>query len=259
MELMADKGIDKVELMARGFCVFSWRDQSPLWSLRRLVEDRFPNPTKEWHLRDIDMNDHLRQVEALTLAVGESRCVEQLVRSHRPLFESVLGPEIDIQSQPYVRVSRPNSESDFIGWHRDTFYGNSAWELNLWFPVLPLAKGAGLMIVPGSHQEPSENVTDLEDPDPFRRTVERGSIAHRMGYLYAPKIDDSIARLDSSRIMTLAPEWGQAVLFYAGTIHRAVNASSETRVTVDVRLKSHSTSTSTKAGYYRELTTELSR
>lgn len=250
---MSPGGIDKNFLMAQGFCAFSWIERAPLHSLRRLVEESFPTPPQHWHERPISMEDHLRQVEQVTLAVGKSGLVEQLVSSHRALFEAVLGDEIDIQSNPYVRVSRPNAECDFIDWHRDTFYGNAPQELNLWFPVVPLAPGAGLTLVPGSHLEPSENVTDLVDPDPFRRTVERGSIAHRMGYLYAPKTDDTISRLRPDRVLLLAPKWGDAVLFFASAVHRATNASAETRITVDVRLKSHHLETSTKSGYYRPL------
>jgi len=251
---MSPGGIDKNFLMAQGFCAFSWQEVTPLLSLRRLVEKLFPQPPQHWHARNVSMEEHLRQVEQLTLAVGESGLVEELVSDHRALFEGVLGPEIDIQTQPYVRVSRPNAESDFIDWHRDTFYGNAPQELNLWFPVLPLATGAGLTLVPGSHLEPSENVTDLVDSDPFRRTVVRGSIAHRMGYLYAPKTDDTISRLSPEKILLLTPKWGEAVLFFASTVHRAVNASDETRITVDVRLKNHDLMTSTKSGYYRPLT-----
>jgi|HubBroStandDraft_6_1064221.scaffolds.fasta_scaffold55192_4 hypothetical protein len=246
-------GVDVEALAREGFSEVSFVEQAALVALQALVAASFPCPPTEWHLRPASFEEHIALVARTTDAIAKSSLVPRLVRDNIALLLPVFGPSVDVQTVPHLRVSRPSVEGDFVDWHRDTFYGNMPSELNLWFPLFPIREGAGLRLLPGSHLERSAHVREAVETNADRRTVERGSAAARIGYTYLPKIDDTIATLDVERTRLLAPKLGGAVLFFGHMVHRAQNASPETRVSIDTRIKSSHAPTGTKPGYYTPL------
>ena len=241
-------------LRENGYATIAFAEVKPIDDIQKIVSQIFPCPPIELHKKPIDDNTRLALVKEAKDAIVKSGYVKQLLYDNAKLFMTLLGPDIDIQSDIYLRVSRPSLESDFIDWHRDTFYGNSYWELNFWVPIFPLSEGAGLMVVKGSHLTPSHNVQAVNDQNAFRSTVTKGSLANELGYLYAPKRDDTISNLDTSQITLLSPPCGQGILFFTHAAHRAHNASNETRISMDLRIRSMLAPTNTKPGYYQPLT-----
>lgn len=205
------------------------------------------------HERDQEQAEHLNLVKKMSDDLRDKGLFRLFADENLSLFTALFGFDLDVQSVPHLRVSRPSRESDFIGWHRDTFYGNSPFEMNVWIPIFDLDQGAGLRLLPGSHLIPESNVRVVEDSNEFRRSVTRGSVANQLGYLYSPKVDDLVAGLDESETVLLQPEVGEAVVFFGSCVHRAQNLGSITRATFDLRIKHKDSPSSTKAGYYEPL------
>lgn len=243
-------------LFKNGYVILDFENKNHIYTIQEEIKSVFGFDPTLFHQQKIDDAERLLLVKTAKDIIVQKEFVKSCVLANAGCFTTLLGPDIDIQSDIYLRVSRPNHEGDFINWHRDTFYGNSHWELNFWLPIFPLEEGAGLLMVDGSHSSPADNVRHVEEQNIFRKQVIKGSLANELGYLYAPKSDDvidSIAETDSSKIKLLTPRVGQAVFFFAHCVHRAQNLSSKTRVSIDVRIKHMLASTNTKPGYYQPL------
>jgi hypothetical protein len=250
---MALTKAELLSLQERGFVEITFSETESLKRLQALAKDAFQSDPEHWHERNSPQELHLAAVKHLTDEIVHSDLVTSLIRSNQDIFTGLLGPDVDVQAAPHVRVSRPHLENDLIHWHRDTFYGANPWELNIWFPLFTLKEGAGLLFVEGSHRLPSNNVREIKDHNEFRRSVKKGSVAHQVGYVYLPKIDDAIAEMDSSNVRLLSPAFGQAIFFFGCGIHTAQNLSDKTRVTIDVRVKNAHATSNTRPGYYKPL------
>jgi hypothetical protein len=241
------------ELETYGFAMMQFTHRAALRELRQIVREYFgPCPT-QWPSQQVSSIDYLNQLRLFAGSVVSSGAVPRLLRSNLQPLVTLFGPDIDIQSKPHVRLARPDEESDQMDWHRDLFYGNSPWEINVWFPLFPLGDEAGLRYLPGSHQIAPANVRPTEEREPFRRAVSKGSIANQLGFVYLPKTEDIIANLNPADTALLRPRVGEAVVFFGSGIHRGQNRSRLTRISVDVRLKHPLAPTSAKPGYYRAL------
>ncbi|GEM_PF-3218506 len=206
------------------------------------------------HQQNLDDEMRILKIKQAKDLVVKNDFIKKLLLENLHLFDFLFSQDIDLQTNIHLRVSRPNQESDLVNWHRDTFYGNSLWEIGFWFPVFPLENDVGLTIVKQSHLEKANNIRSVEEQNPFRRSVKKGSIANELGYVYAPKIDDAIAAIDQSTVRLLSPKVGQAIFFFGHMIHRAQNNSDKTRISIDVRVKNMFAPTNTKPGYYQPLT-----
>jgi len=241
-------------LQENGYGIIHFKNIAPLLEIQNIITSQFPCVPTDFHQESFDDEKRLLLVKNTRDEITKSNLIKTLLGSNIDEFIKLFGPDIDVQSEAYLRVSRPNFEKDFIDWHRDTFYGNSYWELNFWFPIFPLREGAGLMIIQGSHLEAATNVHSIVDENNFRSKVTKGSLANELGYLYAPKTDDTIEKCDPSRIKMLTPELGQGVLFFTHAAHRAHNSSESTRITMDLRIRNMLSPTNTKEGYFQPLT-----
>ncbi len=223
----------------------------------RLIQDQikllFKSDPIEFHQKEMEDEQRLNLIKQAQDRLTETDIVKNLLSDNSECIKSLIGPDVDIQTGLYLRVSRPNIEGDLIDWHRDTFYGNSHWELNFWLPIFPLEEGAGLMLAEGSHLISPNNVHYIQDKNLFRQQVTKGSVASQLGFQYAPKSEEAITHMDMSTVRLIRPKVGQAVLFFGHIVHRAQNFSAKTRVSIDVRIKHMLAPTSTKAGYYQPL------
>jgi hypothetical protein len=236
-----------------GYTLGEFTNKKYLFEIQGLVKSAFPFNPVEWHmLPGLTNEQHVEQVKKAVDLIVDSRLVIKLIEANKDLFFPFTGPDLDIQTAPHLRVSRPETESDMVDWHRDSFYGSTPWELNIWFPIFPLEPGAGLRVLPGSHAIPSE-VRETVDPNEFRKTVEKGSTAHKIGFVYAPKTDDTIEAMKPGASVLNTPPYGSFVIFFGCAVHRAQNRSCKTRVSIDVRIKNSLAPTNTRPGYYQTL------
>jgi hypothetical protein len=233
-----------------GYVVQEFHQKSLLREAQQLVKSQFQCNPVEWHKQDISHEQHVAQVKKTLDALLASRLVTRIIQDNKDEFVSVLGPDLDVQASPHVRITRPEIEGDAVDWHRDSFYGSTVWELNVWFPLFPLDKGAGIRILPGSHAKPSRNIRDGQESNAFRKTVSKGSVAHQIGFVYAPKTDDTLSGMNPADTILVAPDFGSFVTFFGCAVHKGQNRSALTRISVDVRIKNSFTPTNTKPGYY---------
>ena len=204
---------------------------------------------------DFDLVDYHRHVQEeqhrelhyeLTQHLRNACVHDQIVTENLALFKSFLGNDIDIQTECYLRISRPGMDSDNIGMHRDTHYGNSAYEVSSIYPLVDFVEGAAVGIVPSSHKYGELALEQIP-----HKTITKGSKQNQLGFLYSTK---KIKSLDESKIIKPLVRFGEFLLFSLGTIHgQVVNTSNITRWSIDFRLKSHFTplNASLKPGYYR--------
>lgn len=241
------------EILRNGYVTVKFADNIIIKIIQENIRTVFGFDPTLFHQKNISEEDRLHLTKKAKDLVVQKELVRQLFLDNLKNFIPFVGLDIDIQSDIHLRISRPNQESDFVDWHRDTFNGNSYWELNVWFPIFPLEAGSGLSIVEASHLLPASNVRYIEDKNDFRKTVLKGSIANELGYVYAPKVDDVISQINFSQTKLLSPKVGEAIVFFGHAVHRAQNASDLTRVSVDIRIKNAFSPTNTKSGYYQPL------
>jgi len=207
-----------------------------------------------YHHLDLSAEQHDAFQFKLFSKLNELQFHHQLVKDNLPFFTELLGPDIDVQTQLYLRIARPGISNDNIGMHRDTDYGNSAYEISVSFPLVDQPPGCGLNIVPGSH------LFDAPEIEQFNREdVERGSNKNKMGFLYAPK---KLLGLDESTFKSISLPYGHALGFSLGVIHgQKANESEVTRWNIDFRVKNsfHPLNENLKAGYYSSLTKSVIR
>jgi hypothetical protein len=247
------------EMLTRGYAVRPFANPAPLADVVGVCRDvlkghGFTGELTEYHTWAKDREAHLRLTRTLTDAILTSTVLERLLRPEEAFLVSLLGPDVLIQAAPHLRVGRAGEETDGIGLHRDSFYGSSAYHLNLWFPLAPLPAGSGLYLADGTHREPSRGVRDRVFDDAFRSSVKRGSLAHGLGFVYQPRIDDTIAALTPESLTLVAPEIGSYVLFFGCMVHAGSNSGDTTRWTLDVRFSKTNDGSAVRPGYFREFT-----
>ncbi|HLB43529.1 MAG TPA: hypothetical protein VJN02_11925 [Gammaproteobacteria bacterium] len=241
-------------LVKHGYVILNFSNTENLYKIQKIINSVFPITPTYLQNKNIKDDEYLFYVKTAKDKIVASGLVKGILLENIDFFTRLLGPDIDFQSNLHLRVSRPYIEQDFIDWHRDTFNGNTFWEINIWFPVFPLEKGAGLNIIKNSHILPSQNIQYVNEKNEFRSKITKGSVASTLGYLYAIKTDDVISQLNPDQEELLTPQLGQFILFFGYLAHRAQNFSSLTRISVDLRLKSMFAPTNTKHDYYQPLT-----
>lgn len=147
------------------------------------------------------------------------------------LLMRFVGPDIYFQTKPYLRIARPNTEGDNIGFHRDTLYGQSPYEVSIHVPLTNLGKNSCLRFWKGSHLRPDGEFKLTEkDTD----SVKKGSKKHEMGFVYASKSFE-----EDDNLVPLPLKIGEAAIFPPSTIHgQQINKGKTTRVSFDFRIVS---------------------
>lgn len=239
------------DLYKNGYTVISLGQPETLLEVQNLVKQSLD--LKDFHDNALDFNSYALKVKGAVDEITKSEIIKKLLSSKKDLITTLCGPDVDYQGMPHVRVARPKAKTDVSGWHRDTFYGNSPFEVNIWFPVFDLPKGAGLRFLPGSHRLPSTNVRPANIPEEVasQRRVEKGSVANQIGFLYAPQTEDLIESMGPQEDVLVSPKVGEAILFFASVLHAGTTGVEEgVRVSVDIRVRNCHAPTKTKPGFY---------
>ena len=241
-------------LQEKGYVILDLAGVEYLESIQKIISQHFPYPIQELHkYNDYTQKDRCMWIKKAKDEVAESKYLYLFLQENLDVFVDLLGPDLDMQSNPHLRVTRPNLEDDAIGWHRDTFYGNMFWECNLWLPIFPLAKDSGLLVLEGLHLKPSSNIRAIEEKNAFKNAVQRGSLENELGYPYMPKTDDTILHRNEKDALLLSPKVGQAIFFFGYLPHCPYNKSDKTRASFDLRIKAMLAASNTKDEYYTKL------
>ncbi len=233
-----------------GYVVVRFPGTELLGEIQKILLPLFPAHPTDWHQTTCSPEEHRAMATRVNEALAQTDLITRLAQSNQSDFAALLGPDLDIQRKPHFRLSRPEQELDTVAWHRDTFYGNTPWEINLWVPIFPLAPGAGLMFLRGSHLVGPVSVRPVPAKEAERNALRRPTEENLWGFPYAAKTDDTIAGMKPEDVRLITPAFGEGVLFFGCGAHRAQNRSTRTRLTADVRVRNPHTQTHTKAGYY---------
>jgi hypothetical protein len=198
--------------------------------LRRLSGDRTVTLERYHEIADDDAVHREYQLK-LTELFRTRRYAHEVLGAQDDLFRPFLGPDLLVQVNPYLRMARPGKLQDNIGYHRDTFYGASPYELSVWIPYVDLPAESSLSVLSGSHTRPEADfpVTQTQSAE-----VAKGSNLHKMGFPYAPKVMDSAPLADIRAVPVKA---GEALIFSLATVHGSVqNSGPIARWSTDIRV-----------------------
>lgn len=162
------------------------------------------------------------------------------------LLKHLIGLDIMVQYMPYLRLARPGKQQDNIGYHKDTQYGQTPYELAVHVPFVDVDEDAALRVISGSHRMPEANypVTQGAEYD-----VEKGSPDHMLGKPYASR---RLSVPEGANTTPLAMHVGQAALFSPALFHgQEVNRGMVTRVTTDLRYVNPNVNVKLKTGKTR--------
>lgn len=140
-----------------------------------------------------------------------------------------------MQTNPYLRMARPGKEQDNIGYHRDTYYGTSPYELFVLIPYVDVPAESALKVISGSHIhfEMTYLTTRIDHPNP---EIYKGSKKHQVGFLYSPKV---MQPQIEEQMEPVPLKVGQALLFSLAIVHGSrINLGKTTRWSLDVRVRS---------------------
>lgn len=154
---------------------------------------------------------------------------KRVLRAEMTYFRTFIGGDLHVQRKPFLRISRPGVEDDNIGLHRDTWYGDTPYEISVWIPFTDTDEFNALRVAPGSHLW-------SEEAHPVERIagkVEKGSLKHSLGFIHGqPK------RMASAvDAFPLPVRVGTMIVFSLALLHGVeVNRSTRTRISMDIRL-----------------------
>ncbi|MCH9626126.1 MAG: hypothetical protein S4CHLAM123_13180 [Chlamydiales bacterium] len=186
----------KEQFQQQGWFVFDLLDPKPVLQTRAFLKEALfklcgkQSSLEEYHTHFLDDQEHTEMQVKLTQMYREQKCGPSIIEAQLPFFQDLLGPDLSVQANPYLRITRPCKKQDNIGYHRDTFYGGSPFELSVFIPFVDLPKESSLSVLPGSHVQPDTHypTTQVENSD---TQVRKGTAKHQLGFLYAPKMMDS--------------------------------------------------------------------
>lgn len=192
-----------------------------------------------------EMHDYVRDWPdyhaRMTHCLWEREFSAKFGRACLPLLKELIGCDLMIQHQPYLRVARPGHAEDNIGFHKDSQYGQTPYELVLHVPFVDLEDGMALRVISGSHI-----VNESEYPSEPKKRHEKGSPMHRAGFPYAPRV---LTVPQGKETMPLTMKVGQVAVFFPTIFHgQEVNNGRHMRVTTDLRVVATNRCRSDKIG-----------
>ncbi|MGJ8692770.1 MAG: hypothetical protein ACSHW0_09840 [Thalassotalea sp.] len=207
---------------------------------------------ENYHQLALSEQQHEEFQYAVFTRLNNEKKHRAFVADNIDFFTALFGPDLDVQTNMYLRIARPGQALDNIGIHRDTDYGNSAYELSLSLPLVSQVKGCGLNVIPKSHLFSERNIEQFN-----REDVVRGTPKNEMGFLYAPK---KILGIEEHQLQCISLPFGSGLGFSLGLIHgQKANQSTMTRWAIDFRVKNsfHPLTKNLKQGYYTNLQTSV--
>lgn len=228
----------KRHLLDEGWAILSARHTESIFEVKRILENQLKSHTG---LRDINLENygewelseeqHLLCHSHMTQFFRSHKLGRRVIEANLSLFVELIGPDINVQQNPYLRIARPGILGDNLDFHRDTFYGHTPYELSVLVPYVELSQENSLSMLSGSHIQPDREFpfTQVKSAD-----IEKGSLKNQLGFLYAPKL---LHPHVTEGIKPVSLQLGDILVFSQATIHGSrVNLSRITRWTSDTRI-----------------------
>lgn len=220
----------------KGYCIIDLDNTKTLKKLRISLEKRILRFTKsnkislENYHKIVDDNAHEEVQWELCNYFRKNKFCYYIALEQINLFRQFLGTDLLVQKDPFLRIARPFKNNDNIGFHRDTIYGQSPYEVSILIPLTDLNKKECLKYMPFSHIKPDKEFKFLKNS---KSNVLKGSKKHKLGFPYSPKIPDiKLSKFDSPPL-----KFGQAVIFSPSIVHgQTINEGKKTRFSFDFRV-----------------------
>ena len=227
------------ELRVKGWVKAQLIDKGPVFEVRELLQRKLKDilgkdvSLEDYHKIVTDDEDHHKIQYEMTTYFRDNKFGTRIVEKQIDLIRPLIGGDLLVQRAPYLRVARPGQSKDNIGYHRDTYYGASTYEVSFLIPYVDVDEGAALQVMSGS-QVLGEDVFKFKQIAEEESGVVKDSEKHQLGFLYAPKVmDDSIAE----KMEPIPLKVGEVLIFGLSLVHGCVeNKSTQTRWSSDVRL-----------------------
>ncbi len=191
-----------------------------------------PNPSIIYEMRSFIGPDKVSidELRVLSEGIWNAGFSLGLAEALLPIIKELIGQDVMVQYNPYLRIARPNKPQDNIGYHKDTQYGQNPYELAVHIPFVDLDEKSAIRVISGSHLMPESAFTCVTPEGP---RIEKGSIENHMGRPYAPKC---LKVPDGMETIPLCMRVGQAAIFSPALFHgQEVNEGGITRVSCDLR------------------------
>lgn len=238
-QTMSDQSFSALDEQYRtnGWCRFSLLPPQIVFAIRNMLEAKLkqlldsPASTLARYHDYAPPEQHNDIQWALVNIFWDANCCIEICKQNLSLLTSLIGLDLHVQNKPYLRLVRPGRPEDNIGYHRDTGYGQTPYEIMIYVPFTPLDERGSIKFVSESHVRPESYYKIVSTgAAPWPKDCKK----HIMGFPYAPKKITS----DMSKYLVPVPlQVGQAVMFAPSTIHgQEVNEMETTRVRVDFRV-----------------------
>lgn len=234
-----------------GWVVVDIPQPEPIYHYKELLEKKAREISgKECDLAQIHRHVNDEEFIRLHLALSEFFWQSEFSLNASvvflPLLKEIIGLDILVQYMPFLRLARPGKSADNIGYHKDTQYGQTPYELAVHVPFVDLDAAAALQVITGSHCVSEENFMHKENA---ATTIIKGSTEHMLGKPYAPR---NLLLPEGTKTDALAMRVGQAALFSPALFHgQEINSGTVTRISTDIRFVNTNTKATLKTGKTR--------
>ena len=235
---MKIQSIDKINrnYIKKGYCVVDLVNTKTLKELRFSLEKEISILTKkkkfnlENYHKFIDDKIHEKVQWHLCNYFRKHKFCHKIALEQIDLLRQIVGTDLLVQKDPFLRIARPNKENDNIGFHRDTVYGQSPYEISILITLVDLNAKECLKYLPRSHLKSDKKFHFLES---VNSSVQKGSKKHKLGFPYSPKIP----KIKLSDFNSPSLQFGQAVIFSPSIVHgQKINKGKNTRFSFDFRV-----------------------
>lgn len=229
----------KKHFLEKGWLVLDLPQPQAVFETREFLQNELSDHFRksvlleEYHHYIKDDQEHTELQLKMTKAFREGGFGPAILAAQYSFFKEFIGPDLSIQANPYLRITRPQYPQDNIGYHRDTFYGGSPYELSVFVPFVELPPACSLKVLSGSHIHPETiyPTTQVENPDV---NVRKGTPKHQLGFLYAPKLMEAST---GDQMEAIPLKIGQALIFCLSTVHGStINSGPVSRWSSDMRI-----------------------
>ena len=166
-----------------------------------------------------------------------------ILKSEEIFFKKILNikslDELSITSFFHLRAVKKSSQkiNNFVGMHRETFYSEHNYtkhQINVSVPILNYSKKNSMKVVEGTHKVPDKKIK-IKKINSHLSGIEKGSVKHKLGLPYNPKI--IISGVNCSKAKRINCQPGKIIVFSAMLIHGGgSNNTKNPRYSIDFAL-----------------------
>ena len=225
--------VKKISIDSSSISIIEHTDKDLLNNIQEIIKLNFNEDANVYN--EFQIEDFRKLVSSTQNQINDFNVVQKLSLSLKGQINEYLGDNFLIQSNCYLRASRPNisSNSENIGWHRESFYfGMGHLCYNIWTPILGVNENNTIQYIPESQIINEKEIITEKQNDSYTKKFSSG---HKIGFLYSPKVIKSGVNLNKNKRLIVPKEC--SAIFSGNLIHGAGNnTSSEIRFSLDFRI-----------------------